>query len=288
MLLNGQTKILIVGLGLIGGSYAEGLSHIGFEVGGLDIDPHAVECAKERGWITKGQTQPTPAFLREYDLIVFAIYPKALLRFVSENQAFFKKGALLTDVTGVKVPVVYDVQAVLREDLEFVGAHPMAGREQSGIENADRSVFFGANYIVTPTGKNTHEGVETAKQLGRLLGFSTVKELTPERHDETVGFLSQLTHCIAVALMTGRDTAGMEDYSGDSFRDLTRIAKINDEMWSELFLLNRDELLRQMDLFRASFDNLYRAVRDGEREPLREQMRESAKRRGNFDKKPRK
>lgn len=121
--------------------------------------------------------------------------------------------------------VVENVQKILRGDLEFVGAHPMAGKEVSGVENADPKIFVGANYIVTPTKRNTDENVQAVQDLGRALGFERVSSLSPEEHDETVGFLSHLTHCIAVSLMVSKKSHHLAEYTGDSFRDLTRIAK---------------------------------------------------------------
>ena len=160
----------------------------------------------------------------------------------------------------------------------------MAGREVYGVRNADCSIFQGANYIVTPTESNTPAAVETTEELGRLLGFARISRLSPERHDEMIGFLSQLTHCIAVALMTCRDVEHLSAYTGDSFRDLTRIARINDEMWSELFLLNRDKLLEQIDLFEAQMQILRKAIAQGDSELLRSLMRLSTSKRALFDK----
>jgi prephenate dehydrogenase len=160
----------------------------------------------------------------------------------------------------------------------------MAGRERSGVEFSDDGVFQGANFIVTPTEKNTPEAVALCRELGEQLGFARITELTPKKHDEMIAFLSQLTHCIAVTLMSCSNTPDLEKYTGDSFRDLTRIAKINDEMWSELFLLNRDELLRQMDCFAAEFSRFRYMLAMGDREGMRETMRASTARRAMFDK----
>ncbi|MBR4173514.1 MAG: prephenate dehydrogenase [Clostridia bacterium] len=277
-------KILIVGLGLIGGSYAKALTEKGYFVGGLDTDSSAICYAKKNGIINCGETNPTEDFIGKFDLIVFSVYPHTILEWTKKYQHLIKKNALITDVTGIKTCFVHKLQEILRDDLEFIGAHPMAGRESSGIENADPKIFLGANYIVTPTKKNTENAITACKELGKILGFSFVSVLSPEKHDEVVGFLSQLTHCIAVSLMTCRDMQGMAEYSGDSFRDLTRIAKINDVMWSELFLENRDKLLSQMDLFKSSYDNLYDLIKSGEREKIQELMRLSTKERVLFDK----
>lgn len=174
---------------------------------------------------------------------------------------------------------------MLRDDLEFIGAHPMAGREVSGIENADSSIFSGANYIITPTAKNTENAINICRKFGEVIGFRKISILTPEQHDEMIGFLSQLTHCIAVSLMVCKESSHLVDYTGDSFRDLTRIAKINDEMWSELFLLNKEELLGQMDLFAEKFSQLRGYVENGDVEAMREMMRLSGQRRSYFDRK---
>ena len=284
MRLNIDKKILIVGLGLMGGSYAEALSEKGFFVGALDTDSGAIDYAKKRGIIECGSEKAEPVFIAQFDIIIFAVYPSVILDWILKNQAYIKENALISDVTGIKCPFIHKLQSMLRSDLEFIGAHPMAGRESSGIENSSKEIFKGANYIVTPTDKNSQEAIEICKDLGEVLGFKNIAVLSPEQHDEVIGFLSQLTHCIAVSLMTCRDMQGMAEYSGDSFRDLTRIAKINDEMWSELFLLNKDLLLKEMDLFKDSFDRLYQFIKDGKRDKIREIMKKSTVERTLFDK----
>jgi prephenate dehydrogenase len=280
-----DVKFLIVGLGLIGGSYAQALTDMGYEVGAITRSQSSIDYAIEKGLISHGTTEVTREYVSKFDVVVFALYPKVFIEWIEKYQSYFKTGALLTDVTGVKSPIVYKIQEMLRDDVEFVGAHPMAGKEVYGVENADKSIFNKANYIVTPTEKNTRNAIETTKQIGRLLGFKTVSELSPEKHDEMIGFLSQLTHCIAVSLMDCKESERLVDYTGDSFRDLTRIAKINDAMWSELFLLNKGELISQMDLFMSKFKELRDALENEDTEKMREMMRISTERRKYFDKK---
>ena len=161
----------------------------------------------------------------------------------------------------------------------------MAGRESSGVEYADDSIFAGANYIVVPTEKNTDHGIGVCKEIGRLVGCRDISVLTPEKHDRMFAFLSQLTHCIAISLMCACDAPDLERYTGDSFRDLTRIANINDDMWSELFLLNRETLLDEMDKYRESFEALYATIKNEDREAMRDMMRLSSERRRKFNKK---
>ena len=276
-------KILIAGLGLMGGSYAQALTDLGFEVGALARRQEVIDYAIEKGFIRHGRITVDKDYVSQFDVIVFALYPHVFIEWLEKYQDYIRSGALLTDVTGVKGCVVYKVQDMLRKDLEFIGAHPMAGRETSGIESATKEIFKGANYIVTPTDKNTKEAIESCKELGKLLGFKRIMELSPEEHDEMIGFLSQLTHCIAVSLMVCKDSRHLVSYTGDSFRDLTRIARINEDMWSELFLLNKKELLSQMDLFSEKFGQLRNYIEQDDTEGMKAMMRLSTERRGYFN-----
>lgn len=277
-------KILIVGLGLIGGSYAQALSKKGYEVGAIDVDASAIEYALKNGYIASGQTQICEQYVNKFDIVIFALYPHLFVEWVEKYQGCFKSGAVISDVTGVKGSVVEKVQSILREDVEFISAHPMAGREVSGVNNADADIFNGANYIVVPTSKNTRDGIELCKDLAKELGFKKVSELSVEQHDEMVGFLSHLTHCIAVSLMVCKPSRHLAEYTGDSFRDLTRIAKINDVMWSELFLANKCEIIKQMDLFEEHFDRLKQYIANDDVESIRKMMQLSTDRRKAFDK----
>lgn len=284
-LVDKERTILIVGLGLIGGSYAKGLKKLGFHVKAIDTRTEAIQYALRENIIDEGFDYPCPQVIKEADILVFALYPGVFAQWIRENQQHLRPGALLTDVTGVKGCLVYDIQSILRPDVEFIAAHPMAGKEVYGVENSDDRIFRNANYIVVPTEKNTEEAIELCKDLGKLLGFSHISILSPEEHDEMIGFVSQLTHAIAVTLMTCSDNTGLVNYTGDSFRDLTRIARINDAMWGELFLLNKDALLRQMDTFLDEFVRFRQMLQDGDIEGMREKMRLSTARRALFDKK---
>lgn len=284
MRLNTDTKILIVGLGVIGGSYASALTEKGYTVKCITKDQADIDYAAERGMIAYGTTAVEEDLVKDSDLIIFALYPTVFIDWIKRYQHLFRSGTLITDVTGVKVSVVDEIQSILRPDVEFISAHPMAGRERSGVEFSDPNVFKGANYIITPTDKNTDEAIEICKTLGEELGFARISVLSPKEHDEMIAFLSQLTHCIAVTLMTCNAREGLEKYTGDSFRDLTRIAKINDAMWSELFIMNKDSLLSQMDAFIGEFEKLRAMIETKDREGMREMMRRSTERRSLFDK----
>ena len=285
MIVDTNKRFLIVGLGLLGGSYARALKRFGFKVCAITKEQSSIDYAINEGIIDEGTTELDERIIGEADLVIFALYPHVFIEWIEQNQHLLKSGSIITDVTGVKGSIVYKIQDMLRSDVEFIAAHPMAGREVSGVENSTERIFQGANYIVTPTPKNTPETINTCLELGRLLGFSNVTTLSPEEHDEMIGFLSQLTHCIAITLMTCNNKENMEKFTGDSFRDLTRIARINDLMWSELFVANKDALLEQMDMFIKKFNELKSMLEKEDIDGMRKMMRHSTERRALFDKK---
>ena len=169
--------------------------------------------------------------------------------------------------------------------VEFIASHPMAGRETSSVEHSASVDFAPANFIITPTEKNTPAGLAWAQALAETLGFSHICTLTPAEHDKMIGYVSQLCHAIAVSLMCANDNSSLAEYTGDSFRDLTRIAHINDAMWAELFLWNRDNLIAEIDQFDAALLRLRRAMVENDRDALEEMFRLSTTRRAAFDKK---
>ncbi len=285
MKLDKSKKILIVGLGLLGGSYAQCLTRQGYYVTAITLEQSSIDYAVENNLIKKGSAFVDAELIAEADIIVFALYPHVFVEWVKENAHLITPKTVITDVTGVKSCLVYEIQSLLPEGVEFISAHPMAGRETSGVENADETIFKNANYIIVPTDKNSLDTIELCGDIGETLGFREISVLSPERHDKMIAFLSQLTHCIAISLMCACDEPELERYTGDSFRDLTRIANINDEMWSELFLSNRETLLSEMDNYRKSFDRLYETIKNGERDEMRSMMRVSTERRKKFDKK---
>lgn len=280
-----KSKILIVGLGLIGGSYAAALTKKGYQVYALTKEEESIEFAKANNYIIDGKTKVDEEFISSFDIVIFSLYPKIFISWMKEYHTYFKEGTYILDVTGVKGSIVYEIQDIIKNDkIEFIPTHPMAGREVYGVQNAKYDLFIGANYIITPTDKNTKEGIELAKEIGSILEFKNISILTPEKHDEMIAFLSQLTHCIAVSLMTCKDSLHLKEYTGDSFRDLTRIANINENMWSELFLMNKKELLAQMDLFIREFKKLRDAIESNDVETMKDMMRLSTKRRSYFNK----
>lgn len=277
-------KILIIGLGLIGGSYAKALSKNGYDVYAYNRSIDAINYAKDNKFIVDGTNELSQEFLSQFDRIIFSIYPKIFKEYIDKYGNYIKDGAIISDVTGVKSSIVDYIQGKLSPRVEFIPAHPMAGKEVSGIENADENIFKNANYIITPTDKNTDEGMAFAKEIGEKLGFRKISILSPKEHDEMIAFLSQLTHCIAVSLITCKDSEYLVDYTGDSFRDLTRIANINENMWPELFLMNKEALLKEIDSFIEHMSNLRDYIFNDNEEKIKEMMRISTARRKFFNK----
>lgn len=286
MHLHRDTRILIVGLGLLGGSYALALKKKGFRcIYGFARRQETVDYALKNGMIDEGSAEIDADLIARAEMIVFALYPTVFVQWVKEYGHLIQPGTVVTDVTGVKSCIIEPVVSALPKGVEFVSVHPMAGKEVGGIENADETIFNGANYIVVPTPENTEDAVRLCEDLGAELGFARISRLSPREHDEMIAFLSQLTHCVAVSLMCASDDDRLVQYTGDSFRDLTRIARINDEMWSELFLLNKDALLKKMDAFDEQLHKMREYLSQDNREGLREMMRLSTARRSKFDKK---
>lgn len=242
-------NIGIIGLGLMGASFAKRLSpQKDKTIYGIDQNKQTIQTALELNIIKEGSTDPGK-LIKKCNLIILALYPTMIKPWIVENQQYLESGTILMDISGVKTNIVEPVQAILREDLELISIHPMCGRESRGINFAQADIFDNANYIIVPTDKNTATAIEAAKQLGKDLRVKNISILSCEEHDRMIGFLSQLTHVIAVSLMNTHDNSHLVEYTGDSFRDLTRIATINEDLWSELFLLNKDILLDEIDQF---------------------------------------
>lgn len=278
-------NIVIVGLGVIGGSFAMCLKEAGYEnVYGIDVNDETLVKAKNQGLIKEGYKDGSE-ILREADITMLSIYPKYVTKFIRDNREYFKKGSVITDATGIKEMIVNEVLDILPNDVDFVFGHPMAGREKRGIDFASSQVFKGANYIITPTNHNKPENVDLIEKLAFEMGFGRVRRITPSVHDEMIGYTSQLPHAMAVALINSdeehRDTGS---FIGDSYRDLTRIANINEDLWSELFLGNKDNLLKAINNFEKELDLIKKAIYDNDEDMLKQYFIKSTKRREKLNK----
>ena len=276
---------LIVGLGLLGGKYAQVLSQKGYRVTGITHSAETMDFALSHGYVCAGKTENFEDLVEQADCVIFGLYPTVLLDWVRQYGHLLRRGTLVTDVSGVKRGVVEPVQQVLPEGVEFIASHPMAGRETSGIAHSAEVNFAPANFIITPNEKNTPQGIEWCRELAETLGFCRISVLSPAEHDHMIGYVSQLCHAIAVSLMCASDNTELARYTGDSFRDLTRIARINDKMWAELFLWNKDNLISEIDMFSDALQDMRQKLVDDDRDGLQEMFRLSTKRREAFDKK---
>ena len=274
-----DTKICIVGLGLLGGSYAQKLSLLGFNVSAVDKNMESIEYALKMHYIQNGSNDPS--LVKDADLVIFGLYPMALVKWLKENQHYLKKGCICTDVTGIKQMLIEKIKPFLRLDINFIFAHPMCGKEVSGVENSDPSIFKDANFIIIKD--DNIVAMQTIEQLANILGFAQVSYLNAQKHDEMIAFLSQLTHVIAVCLMNCKDDEDLKKYTGDSFRDLTRIAKINENLWYELFVENKDLLLKQMDEFMLTLNDFRVSLANEDETKIKSLFRQATKRRREFD-----
>ncbi|MBQ5754141.1 MAG: prephenate dehydrogenase [Oscillospiraceae bacterium] len=284
-MLNKNENYLIVGLGLLGGKYALELSRAGYHVAAINRSKENLQWALENGYAAEGKTEHFEDLIEKADHIIFGLYPTALIQWVETYGKYIRPGCIATDVSGVKTGLVEKIQELMPQGAEFIASHPMAGKEVSGVRNAVLVDFTSANFIITPTPRNTPAAIVWATELAYELKFARITVLTPQQHDEMIGYVSQLCHAIAVSLMCASDNTDLARYTGDSFRDLTRIAKINAEMWAELFLWNRENLAAQIDQFTATLQQMKGCLEREDRQGLEEMFRLSTARRTAFDQK---
>lgn len=282
-----EMSVAIVGLGVIGAAFAESFKNIGIKtVYGIDIDETTIRKAEDKGIITKGYLE-TKESLEKSDLVIITLYPNLMKSFFINNIKNFKENAVITDVVGIKKKIVNDIKPIIeknRKDIDFIFGHPMAGREKRGIDFADSKVFKDANYIIIKDEKNRKENLELLSELVECMGFKKVSFLTAQEHDEIIAFTSQLTHAIAVSLVNSDSQKyDTNRFIGDSYRDLTRIAKINEDLWSELFIGNRDNLLNMIEQFEKELDTIKGALKNKDLGTLKEKFIISTRRREKID-----
>lgn len=279
-------NILIVGLGVVGGSYAMALTAAGYKnVYAVNRSEASLKKAVQAG-IVKGGSVNIEDFAAKADIAVIAVYPTGAEECARKLGALMKKGSLVTDVLGIKRYYSEKISAVLPDYIDYVPAHPMAGREKRGLDYASADVLKGANFIITPITRSTPGGIDAVKTLACDMGFGKIRTLTPEEHDRVIAYTSQLPHALAVSLINSdEEDSGTGDFIGDSFRDLTRIAEINADLWQELFIGNGENLVAAIDMFTEQLSAIRKAVEEKDRESLVKQFEKSSSRRHSLIKK---
>ncbi|MDR2797031.1 MAG: prephenate dehydrogenase [Treponema sp.] len=250
----------IVGLGLMGGAIALALRSQGIigttgHILAYDRNHETLAAAQAEGIIDAGIRSPA-SMLGHCDLVFLCLTPTTLLRFMESQMAAFQPGTLITDIAGIKGSIVAAMEHTLREDLDFIPGHPMAGSELGGFVHAKHCTFHGKNYILTPLKRNKPENLALLKTLIYRMGFGRITETSPQEHDRKIAFTSQLCHVIAAALVDCEDDTEITRFGGGSFEDLTRIAMLNAPMWTELFIENQEELVQRIEQFEGSLDRL--------------------------------
>lgn len=266
-------KVAIIGLGLIGGSIARRLR--GFHnctIAAYNRTEETLLLAKENGVIDEGSSN-VGEVMENADLIILCLYPQLNVDMVKNNLSHIKKGAVITDVSGVKGFMVDELTKILPEGVDFVGAHPMAGREVGGYKSSTDTLFNKASFLITPIENNKTESVELVRELAEHIGCKHVIITTPHEHDEVIAYTSQLMHVVAVALCDNPMIERSTYFSAGSLRDCTRVAIINEKMWSELFVENKDALADRIDEMQQSLEKIKQAVKSSDRDELEKIMR---------------
>lgn len=268
-----ELEITIVGLGLIGGSFAKALRKLSpKKLWAIDVDKDVLESAESTGVIDKGYLDGEIP-LRSSNLVVICVYPELTSKFMRENMDNFRPGAVITDTAGIKTKILNEVKTFLRDDLDFVGGHPLAGKEGSGFSNASAEILQGANYLITPIETNKEENLVLVEEMVRAIGCKQPVRMDPAKHDEIIALTSQLPHVIATGLMNCSQSDDTGLFIGGSFKDATRVAQINVGLWSELLMENKENTLIQIELFLENIGKIKQMLQEEDTAALGETLR---------------
>lgn len=259
-------KIAVVGLGIIGGSICGALTKAGYQVDGFTRSQSSIDYALQAGYIhAKGEN------LADYDVVFIAVPPKATIEYL--QNAEFKSGALVMDICGVKTAIeqaVYEKPRCYR----YVGLHPMAGKETSGISSASPTLFKNANLIITHAKQTNVSDVEEAKVYAKAMGFGKIVECSADEHDKKIALTSQLAHIVSNAYVKSEQVRGCDGFTGGSFQDMTRIAGVDETVWTPLYAYNRENILHELDGLIEHL-NVYRdALKDKDDDKLSQTLKD--------------
>lgn len=271
-----KIPIAVIGLGLMGGSFAKRLKELGHPVIGLNRTESVAKEALAMGIVDSID----PKDLKKAEIVIFCTPERGTLSFIKEHLPLIHEKAVLTDIAGVKNGFAGEIKALLPEGMDFVSGHPMCGREGAGLAQADGSIFDGANYVLIPEPWNRKEHLELVKRMAEELGCAHVPVVTAEEHDRAIAYTSDLTHAVATALMNSSSYSEKTKYFiGGSFRDETRVADINGKLWTSLFLANREKLLEEIDRFSEALQQLRGAIAAEKEEEITAFLEEAGRRR---------
>lgn len=259
-------KTAVIGLGIIGGSVCASLTAAGYYVAGADRDESALSFALQQGFIREKAEN-----LTDYQTVILAVPVRAAVSVLNAER--FRDGALVADVCGVKKTVEEAVYASPR-NYRYIGLHPMAGKETSGISSASAHLFRGANLVMTVCPQTQESACREIAEYAKAMGFKRIVTCTAEEHDRKIALTSQLAHIVSNAYVKSPEVDGCEGFTGGSFQDMTRIAGVDEIMWSELYLSNRENLLAELDLLIGHLSEYRKALADGDEETLRQKLRE--------------
>ena len=279
-----KKQIAIVGLGLIGGSLAMALEGFeDYELVGVDRSDAVLDYAREHG-VCDRVTRDAAEVLPAADVVWLCQHPQGILDFLTAYRDSFKPGALVTDVCGIKSAIMEGARC-LPETVDFIGCHPMAGKETSGIFNADGRLFQGAHFILTPGERATGPHLALMGRMGSYMGFRDVVKTTPEEHDALIAYTSQVMHILAVAVCDDPDLFKCRGFEGGSFRDCTRVAALDVPLWTELFSLNAPALTKIIQTLEDNLRSYREVLESGDRAALSAKLAWSAdrKRRMNLE-----
>lgn len=276
-------KVGIVGLGLMGGSLAKAiLRHHDVSITGYDLNKDVLAAAKADKVI---QDELTPNNMKELDVLFLALYPQAIVDFIYQNISFLKKGCIIMDLCGIKSYICAQLDDICLENhLHFIGGHPMAGREFSGYQYAIDTLFEKGSMIFVPTKSSTPNVLKILQNFLQPLGFSEFLETTPEKHDQMIAYTSQLAHIVSSSYIKSPSATEHHGFSAGSYRDMTRVARLNETMWTELFLKNSTPLLKEINAMIQHLTEYRNALQAKDEEELKELLKDGRERKELIDK----
>lgn len=273
-------NITVVGLGLIGGSFAKALRNLNPQkLYGIDINKESLNNALKIGTIDEGFTDGKIPLIKSH-LVIIALYPNETIKFIQDNIQYMRQGCVITDTCGLKQNITERVNKILPKTIEFVGGHPIAGKESQGFGFSSEHIFINSNYIITPSKENTEKNVKLIENMAKAIGCKNVIRVSPVKHDKIISLTSQLPHIVAISLMNSHIDSNIDDlFIGGSYKDATRVASINIKLWTELLIENSDNIVGEIEKFENTLTKLKEAIKSKDSSTLEDVFTTSSQKR---------